>query len=138
MIKKLRATWKNHLVARRIKKRHDLANKRLAQVESRIDSQRLTLTTSEKRLKSLFRAMYDEIETLEQIAKDARYEVNQAQAEKEVYERQIMELREELRIANDVTIPGLVKSHANLTEIYNADISAQVRRQSALQVERIE
>ncbi len=119
--------------ARHIRKGVAGLTTRLSRVEARLEKRKVVLETYQRRITALAGALAEDLEVVGSEIAEIRQAVASLEKQQKQYEAGMEALRARVKVAEDVTIPGLVAANRLVLERYDADTSIQVRRQAGNQ-----
>ena len=111
--------------------RRDLAGltTRLRRVEVRLEKRKANLEILRRRIVSLSDALAEDLAVVDVELSSVQKEVAELAKRQQQHVTEVESLRSRVRVAEDVTIPGLVAANKLVLERYDADTAIQVRRQ---------
>ena len=104
---------------------------RIVRAEARLEQRQANLRTLQRQLKALADTVAAEFGEISSEMAAVRSELEQLDKRRRQYEDEVEALRAQVRVAETVTIPGLVAANKLILERVDADTAVQVRRQVA-------
>lgn len=104
---------------------------RIVRAEVRLEQRQANLRTLQRQLKTLADTVAAEFAEISSEMAAVRLELTRLEKRRQQYEDEVEALRAQVRVAETVTIPGLVAANKLILERVDADTAVQVRRQVA-------